>query len=472
MSRSDDNGASKRKRRFLAPLLFLLLFLFGAAFYLRASGVLDVAMQNPWLKARLFDTPATEPPKLAEEPIAAPTFDIVRVEESGDMVLAGKAEPGSRLRVRSGNTVVGETEADENGEWVLQPDKPLAAGDHTLSLRATSPRSVYSRDSDQQIALSISPGDRQPPVVALSEKGKPTRLLQGSEPTAPVQASKPAETAPPPPKPPVVASVNPQAPPVLQPVEEPKSEQQPSKPPETAVVQAQPDTPPARIEFEALDYEKNGKGGKIFMNGKAAPSSRVMLYINNAFVGLANAGPDGSWTFAGASDLPAGTHQMRADQVDPVTGKVLARAEVTFEREQTEAPTARIAQAEPPPAVDTAPEPQDTAQPPFETARADMTRKAAPNEAEPDKAATASQPAANAARSAPARSRANVRKRKRIAARRKCVGVTVRRGDTLWHISRRCYGVGARYSKIFRSNKGQIRDPDMIYPSQRLVVPR
>ncbi len=49
---------------------------------------------------------------------------------------------------------------------------------------------------------------------------------------------------------------------------------------------------------------------------------------------------------------------------------------------------------------------------------------------------------------------------------------TVRRGDSLWRISERHYNAGRLYPKIFRANRKIIRDPDLIYPCQRVRVPR
>jgi nucleoid-associated protein YgaU len=48
----------------------------------------------------------------------------------------------------------------------------------------------------------------------------------------------------------------------------------------------------------------------------------------------------------------------------------------------------------------------------------------------------------------------------------------VRRGDTLWAIARRHYGSGARYPLIYRANRRTIADPDLIYPCQRIHLPR
>lgn len=47
----------------------------------------------------------------------------------------------------------------------------------------------------------------------------------------------------------------------------------------------------------------------------------------------------------------------------------------------------------------------------------------------------------------------------------------IRRGDNLWTIARRVYGDGYRFSAIYQANKGQIRDPDLIYPGQVFELP-
>ena len=49
--------------------------------------------------------------------------------------------------------------------------------------------------------------------------------------------------------------------------------------------------------------------------------------------------------------------------------------------------------------------------------------------------------------------------------------VVVQPGNSLWRISRRVYGKGARYTVIYEANKDQIRDPDLIYPGQIFKVP-
>ncbi len=49
--------------------------------------------------------------------------------------------------------------------------------------------------------------------------------------------------------------------------------------------------------------------------------------------------------------------------------------------------------------------------------------------------------------------------------------VIIRRGDTLWDISRRVYGAGHKYQTIYRANRDRIPRPGRIYPGQVLDIP-
>ncbi|WP_085736737.1 LysM peptidoglycan-binding domain-containing protein [Rhizobium sp. CIAT894] len=50
--------------------------------------------------------------------------------------------------------------------------------------------------------------------------------------------------------------------------------------------------------------------------------------------------------------------------------------------------------------------------------------------------------------------------------------VIIRRGDTLWQISRRTYGLGVRYTTIYIANEDKIVDPDRIRPGQIFGLPK
>lgn len=47
----------------------------------------------------------------------------------------------------------------------------------------------------------------------------------------------------------------------------------------------------------------------------------------------------------------------------------------------------------------------------------------------------------------------------------------VQQGDTLWAIAKKYYGDGKQYAKIVNANKDKIKNPNLIYPGQKLVIP-
>lgn len=48
---------------------------------------------------------------------------------------------------------------------------------------------------------------------------------------------------------------------------------------------------------------------------------------------------------------------------------------------------------------------------------------------------------------------------------------TIQSGDSLSKIAKKFYGNAADWQKIYNANKDQIKNPDMIYPGQKIVIP-
>ena len=105
------------------------------------------------LSAQAAATPATTP----AAPAKPPSFDIVRIDPQGQAVIAGRAEPGDRVRVLDGDKPIGEVTADARGEWVLVPDAPIAPGNRQLGLEATGREGGPVRRSGDVVALSVMP---------------------------------------------------------------------------------------------------------------------------------------------------------------------------------------------------------------------------------------------------------------------------------------------------------------------------
>ncbi len=65
--------------------------------------------------------------------VVAPAFDIVRMEK-GEAVIAGTAAPSQKVYILDNGKLLGTETADENGQWVFIPTKPLEVGSRKLSL--------------------------------------------------------------------------------------------------------------------------------------------------------------------------------------------------------------------------------------------------------------------------------------------------------------------------------------------------
>ncbi len=47
----------------------------------------------------------------------------------------------------------------------------------------------------------------------------------------------------------------------------------------------------------------------------------------------------------------------------------------------------------------------------------------------------------------------------------------IQKGDSLWKIATKFYGDGTKHTKLFAENREVIRDPDLIFPGQKIRIP-
>jgi hypothetical protein len=220
--------------------------------------------------------PALKPPQ-PNLPLAAPSFDVVRVNPDGRAVIAGRAAPGARVTVLDGGKEIGSVDADARGEWVLLPDQPLAPGTRELSLRAQVGQEA-ARGSEKSVVLMVPEGQGGALAVAVPRDPK----AGGST--------------------------------VLQ------------TPAESEGLARSGD-----LVLGTVDYDAQGN---FQINGKAPPGTVVQAYVGNKLVGRGQADAQGLWRITPTEKIAEGTHQLRIDQVQP-DGKVIARLEVPFGKTTT-----------------------------------------------------------------------------------------------------------------------------------------
>lgn len=374
----------------------------------------------------------------APETATAPSFDIVRIEQDGSAVLAGRAAPGATVTALLNGEALGEAVANERGEWVIVPDASIKPGAHEVTLSQAGPDGAVVA-SDQSVALTVPDQPGTQPLIVLSEAAKPSRVLQKPEAeTAAAEESKPAEAEE------KVAAVEPSQPAAssepsaTEPAPQPVTEQQAAPEPAPAVTESR------SLTVDVVDYDAEGR---TTFSGKAAPGSRVRVYVSGRFTGEASADAGGSWSITPTREIEAGTHALRADLIAP-DGKVGERIELPFLRESPDRIASLQTQraGEAPAAEEQAPQ-----QPATGEAGAAQQQQAA---AEP-KQEEAAEPAEQAAAQQP----------------QGPGRVVIQPGNNLWQISRVIYGQGIQYTVIYEANKDQIRDPDLIYPGQILDTP-
>jgi nucleoid-associated protein YgaU len=244
---------------------------------------------------------AAAPPPEAEaaappgEPVA-PSFDIVRVEPSGETVIAGRAAPGAEVTVLDRGEALGTVTADQAGEWVLLPETPLAPGSHELGL------------SSQMLPAETAPPAAGPlesenVVVVVVPEPKPATTAEA---TAESGAAAPAPEQP-------IALLTPRAGDgasrVLQ------------QPGEGGIADR-------GLVLNAVDYDETGR---VVISGQARPGALIYVYLDDKPLGRAVADQEGRWEAVPGERVAPGLHSLRVDQVDGA-GSVVARVETPFSR--------------------------------------------------------------------------------------------------------------------------------------------
>jgi nucleoid-associated protein YgaU len=217
---------------------------------------------------------------------------------------------------------------------------------------------------------------------------------------------------------------------------EPRSTDRPivalTTPDKPTIVLSQPATPKPAAGAVVVETVEIGPSGKFHVSGQARPGAALRLYLNDSFVTSLTAGTDGRFAVTINEGVAPGNYRVRLDEASS-SGAVRARAEVPFNAPDV---TASV------PAQATASKVGGT------TATQQPQLAAAGTSVLPDNRAPPS-----------------------TIVVPKVKTTTVSRGDSLWRLSQHSYGAGTRYAVIYKANRGQIRNPNLIYPGQVFVVP-
>ena len=361
-------------------------------------------------------------PEVAEaapeaQSIPAPQIDEVRVETSGAIVIAGRADPGARVDVLVDDEVVATVDADRSGAFATLSTLSASDDARRLSLRTGEGEEAIA--SEEEIILAPVPAADAPPS-ATSEETEPAPApdpvvtAAREEPEAPSEDVATSAQDTPAAESPVTevetAETTPEEPAQADTFDAATADEETAPAPEAdsgtqvavlrsdesgvTVLSNQP--PATSVELDTIGYND---AGEVQLSGRAETGSvEIRAYLNNRAVARLPVDSEGNWR-GDVPEIDTGIYTLRVDAVD-AEGDVVSRIETPFKREEPAVLAAAIAGPE-----------------------------------------------------GPARA------------------VTVQAGDTLWAIARDRYGEGLLYVQVFDANRDSIRDPDLIYPGQVFDLP-
>ncbi|WP_102223581.1 LysM peptidoglycan-binding domain-containing protein [Acidimangrovimonas sediminis] len=351
----------------------------------------------------------------------APSFDVVRVSPDGQALVAGRASPGAKIEIEIAGKGVASTAADGEGRFVSMFDLPRADAPRLMRLHATGADGKRVASSDDVILAPTPAAPAAPGMGQGADAGPGAELAttdaaplppggaSGAAGRVPGAASAPGGEG----IAPTAMAPGPQARPTSGPAVAAADGQAPAVllagKDGVRVLQGGAASAPRPKGEVAIDAISYGAKGEVQLSGQGREGEAVRLYLDNREVATAPVGPGGSWAVT-VPGVGQGLYTLRADQID-AAGKVVSRFETPFKREAPELVAA------------------------------------APGQGEPAVAGVGTTAGVSAAI------------------------ITVQPGYTLWGIAKRNYGDGLMYVKVFAANKGQIRDPNLIYPGQVFSVP-
>ncbi|TVP71747.1 MAG: LysM peptidoglycan-binding domain-containing protein [Rhodobacteraceae bacterium] len=320
----------------------------------------------------------------------APRFDLVRVTDLGDVLIAGQAPARSAISALIDEDPVAQSISSAEGEFVLmfvidtspvprvlELEVRLPGGERVRSLDTLmlAPRSdMLAQTVDGEITPRSMgrPVDVAPLFPQAQAPERPAALPQDALAEPPEAASAPAP------------QIEPRAAPTAILMRADGSVQNLGPAPGL-------DPQGRNVSIDAISYTAQGE---VSLTGRTASgSSDIQIYIDNQPILRARAAPDGNWQ-AQLDGIERGVYRLRVDEIDD-QAQVTSRAEIPFARET------------------------------------------------PEIAAEAARPQA----------------------------LIVQPGNTLWGMSEARFGDGRRYMRIFDANRDQIRNPDLIFPGQVIVLP-
>jgi len=129
----------------------------------------------PSIEQQIADIP--EPTVRVIGEVVLPSFDVVRIENNGNLIVAGRYLPNQKVSIKINRQIVSTERADRRGEFVYSPRTPLRAGNHVIRLISVD----SDRVSENNVFVYIPSDNNFAGALSLLMTADGSRVMQAPE---------------------------------------------------------------------------------------------------------------------------------------------------------------------------------------------------------------------------------------------------------------------------------------------------
>tara|TARA_B100001057_G_scaffold142269_1_gene141985 strand:+ start:3686 stop:4732 length:1047 start_codon:yes stop_codon:yes gene_type:complete len=205
------------------------------------------------------------------------TFDVVRIDNNGVSVLAGKSSPNQIIKIYKDDLFIAEGLSDNQGNWVITLEDDIPNEILNLRISTTDPSKQIEVFSDQIVTImpnkivdKVENFSSDENIVLLTQEDKASQILSD----------------------------------------------------DPSFLQDE-----TMVDIRSIDYSEE----KLVLGGNAEANKEVNAYIDNKYVGSVISNNLGKWTLNIDENIVPGEYEIRADMVDDQRF-VIARTSTKFTR--------------------------------------------------------------------------------------------------------------------------------------------
>lgn len=406
--------------------------------------------QTAALTDKVDDKPASENPTQPAIPGARLRIDAVEIESGRVFVAGSAAPPGATVRVYADGEPIGDSRVSQSGRFLVEANRDISVGRHIFSADLMMPGSdastmrvavPFTRPRGNAVAGVAAPEKKPSGEDAAPQKDASAASTGAEEPVSQDQVSAAAK----PDSEPSDAQVS------------SSSRVEPAKQTEAVAEGAKEDAVAERAEDSSAEQKETTSTADA-----SSSSSKDLPVVRNAPAtaaeasGAAKEEPTVSADSSTANSDGKATPQVAEKPATPEVADTSAPTEMAKKRDEAEI------------AVESATPVQQAEVTTTADTQSGTVKQSASVEVEEQGSRDDSAPVSVAAATDGTAEPPTVMQ---PALEPTDDSVIIRRGDTLWQISRRVYGRGVRYTTIYLANTDQISNPDFIEPGQIFMVP-